>query len=204
MNRSLPSQDPAPGRPPAQRVVSAPGYPEAALLEGWTLDGAPPLVCRPITAEALPEAARPLLDHAQSMTQTLADHHGEAMGIRVSANQRSGEVYWRKIVMETATTQAPVETALIRIDLAPFAPAVRTALLEEDLPFGRVLDLHGVPYSGQVMCFLEIDATPDLRRSLSTADRPAPGPVLFGRQNRIVAPSGQGLADVIEILAPVL
>ena len=92
----------------------------------------------------------------------------------------------------------PVEFGAIAIHLRYFDSATHAAILECRKPLGAILRDHKVKYSTKLSGFLRFDKAPDIRQALHVRnDEP-----MFGRRNVLISPSGDVLAEVIEVLPP--
>lgn len=149
-----------------------------------------------VSPAQMPEPYRRLLAHAQDMTSTLEQHHGQRVGLRVLRRERRERYYSREVLL--TTPDAPVEYGVIRIQLTAVPPEVRELILAEHLPLGRLLQDHAVPYLSRPQEFYRFIASPYLQRVLEL-----PGPAtLYGRRNLLLNREHRLLADVVEILPP--
>jgi chorismate-pyruvate lyase len=152
-----------------------------------------------IPREGLPEPYQSLLAHEKDMTPTLEDFHGEAIHLEVLDSVCNQEEVLREVLLVLDASKKPVAFGAIRIRLPLFDAAARTRILEGRLPLGTILKLHGVGHFSRPRAFLKV--APD--RVIDEALGPDTFGKLYGRQNLLVTPSGETLAEIVEILPPV-
>ncbi len=152
-----------------------------------------------ISGVSVPEPYRSLLVHQRDMTSTLEEFYGETMLLRVLHSSRPNGVYCREILLVCERTGRIAEYGSIRIFVERFEPVPRAEILSETRPLGATLRQHAVPYVSAPHAFFEIQADSVMSKHFNLAT-PAK---LYGRKNRHSTPSGETLADIVEILAPV-
>ncbi|MCP5524533.1 MAG: hypothetical protein H7A46_23645 [Verrucomicrobiales bacterium] len=151
-----------------------------------------------IPGDTMPEPYRSLLVHERDMTPTLEKHYHCDIHIEVWGRERTGNDYWREVVLRLDRDQQPVEFGANRINLGLFSLHERQLILDEYLPLGRILNQRNLPHSGGPTAFLRIEADELMGRAFGL---PA-GAVLYGRRNTIVDPQGRPLSEIVEILPP--
>ena len=161
-----------------QRERAAPSDLQAA----WRLDHSDPLDQRDIASEKLPAGFDHLLNHQNSMTETLAAWSGQDISLRVLAQQQAGRYFIRKIEL-SCTPETVLAVAVIRIDLRAFERDVRQDIIAGETPFGAIMRAHGIELQHRVQGVFSSGPT-------------------FGRTNRIDSHDGERLADVLEVLTP--
>ena len=172
--------------------------PWAALLEpcyrrlGLTL---PPTVKLP--PDAVPGPYHQLLVHSDDMTPTLEKFHRDRLHLRPLSREYSANSYRREVVLELERRGQPVEYGVIGIRLQHLPPAARRLVLEEQCPFGRILQTEAIPHLSWPQAFFSVRSDAYLSRLLGSR----PGSVLYGRRNVLVDGRRRLLADVIEIVA---
>lgn len=173
---------------------------ETIRYSGSTVDLAEIACIRTCTPDEIPEIPRRLLVHDRDMTSTLEAHYGTKLQLRVLHRSLEAGVFVRQVVLETSDTQRPVELGAIRMHLEHFDHAPRREIEACIRPLGAILESYQIPYNCRPGEFF---VTND--RSLADAafgmehDEP-----LYGRWNTILTPESAVLADVIEILAPLV
>ena len=192
----------APAEPPAieSAAVPSPGAPWAALLGHFydRLGVALPRLAK-LDGSEVPEPYRRLLVHSNDMTPTLERFYRRRLGLRVLRSEPGEEVYRREVVLQLSGSHRPVSYGAIGIHLRHLPESARPIVLEERLPFGRILQSETIAHLSWPQAFFRLDADAHIGRLLEV-----PGdPVLYGRRNVLVDGQRRLLAEVLEILAPV-
>ena len=156
----------------------------------------PPL--QQIDPEAVPEPYRRLLVHPNDMTSTLETFHGSRVRLDVLRREERDGSYFREVVLKLEENQKPVEFGAIRMYLGLFSPAAQALVLAEKWPLGRILKECDVPYVSSPIAFLRIASDRLINEVLHLSG----AQLLYGRRNALLDPSGQPLADIVEILPP--
>jgi chorismate-pyruvate lyase len=151
-----------------------------------------------LAPEALPAVSRRLLAHNEDMTPTLERHYGDRLHLRVLSRTISPTIYLREVVLVLDQSGLPVEYGAICIYLGGFADPTRRLILEETLPFGRILEEERIAHLGWPQAFFQVQADTHMMRMLHF-DKPQP---LYGRRNVVLDGQRRLLAEVIEILPP--
>jgi chorismate-pyruvate lyase len=146
----------------------------------------------------MPEPYRSLLVHDRDMTPTLEAFHGERIHLRTIGRRLDGDALSRLVVLTTNGALKPVEFGAIVIHLDQFPAAAREVLLGCRVPLGTVLAEFGIEHYSRPSAFLSVQADPLINGSLDTIGTS----VRYGRRNVLRTPTGESLADVIEILPP--
>ena len=160
----------------------------------WPSDSAATL----LHASALPEPYRGLLAHTEHMTVTMEAFYGAPVDVRVLNADRLGDFYHRRIILTLHGTDRVVQYGLVRIDLTLCSPPVRSAILSQKTPLGRILIEHNVLRRIEPTAFLRVDPGPTLTQALRLA-KPTP---LYGRTGVIFCDDRPAIA-VLEVPAPV-
>lgn len=149
-----------------------------------------------IEAAAIPEPYRSLLVHDKDMTGTLAAYWKQSIALLPLAVHREGDVLYRQVVLTAGPDRIPVEAGAIKIHLNRFPPEALPVITQSLQPLGAVLSEYKVPYVSAPRGFFRLAANKQLREAF---DDPREQ-VLYGRRNRLTTPTGETLAEVIEIL----
>lgn len=176
-------------------------FPLSNLADDLAGDGVP-LEVEPLEEPgrpAMPEPYRSLLVHERDMTSTLEEHHGEELEISLLERRLDDLALWRRVVLVGRESGRIHEAGAIRIALAPFASAARREILEGKRPLGAILARHGVEYRSRPRLFFGFRSTPRSDVLLGFAGG---GRRLYGRRNELETPTGEKLAEVVEILPP--
>jgi hypothetical protein len=151
-----------------------------------------------VPPETLPQPQQSLLVHFSDMTSTLGRHYGEPIVLRLLDRRVSPQWYRRNIVLETATSQRPIEYGAMRVLLPLLSEAARADVLEAKLPLGAILTRHGLKFRHKPSGFFSVQSNQLIEEALNIS-----GPQrLYGRCNCISDEVGRVVAEVIEILPP--
>lgn len=166
------------------------------LDEFYAARGEPMPEYASIQPAAMPEPARSLLVHQSDMTSTLEKFYGENLHIQALASHRSGDDYFREVVLVLDKSKMRVELGAIKINLALFPAGACEALLHEHEPLGHVLNAYRMEFSSRPSGFLRL--YPD--RFISAALQLPDARALHGRRNSLFDSTGRTLAEIVEIL----
>jgi chorismate-pyruvate lyase len=178
---------------------SAPDPEGGMLFSAWW----PRPALEVIPADAMPQPYRGLLDHQSDMTSTLEKFHGEPLGLRVLARRQVGSILSRRVVLVGKESGTPVEFGAIRIELEGFPAAAQELIVEGRRPLGALLAEFAIPYRSRPKLFLKVKTDAEIETALEIAASGA-APHLFGRENALLNPAGGMLAEVVEILPPLV
>lgn len=153
-----------------------------------------------IQGNEMPEPYKTLLVHQNDMTPTLETFHGDRIHLQVVRRQQRGDFYFREVVLLLDASGAPVEFGAIKISLALFPSAARRSILEEHLPLGHILQEHSIQHASRPKAFLRVQSDALINQALKIKGRQ----ILYGRRNTLSDPSQRPLAEIVEILPPVL
>ena len=168
------------------------------LDQFYLLSGVPVPEATKIEADCIPEPIRSLLVHDNDMTPTLEAAYRQRIHIRLVSRKVEEDVLLRQVVLVLDSDDRPVEFGAIRIQLNQLPPEARQRVLESKLPLGRVLQDFFIQHNSQPVAYFEVEADSLIGEALKT-----PGAQrLYGRRNRLLMPSGEVLAEVVEILPP--
>lgn len=151
-----------------------------------------------IDAEEVPAPFKQLLVHDRDMTSTLEHFHEQRVHVHLLHGHYTEHTYSREVVLELDGTNTPVEFGAIKIYLPSFPERARERIVEAHLPLGRILKEFQIPYVSRPNAFLRIASD----RLISGALQLKGTHRLYGRCNRLSDPSGNPLADIVEILPP--
>ena len=149
-----------------------------------------------IDGAEMPEPYRSLLVHLSDMTSTLENFHGDRLKLEVLSSRVDGGIYLREVLLRLEKSGKPVEFGAIRIHLDRFEPEPRKLILGGKVPLGRVLAEQKVPFTSRPNGFFRIAADSFIGPLLAAEE----GIRLHARRNTLSNPSGQPLADIVEIL----
>jgi chorismate-pyruvate lyase len=143
---------------------------------------------------------RQLLVHSNDMTPTLEEFHGGPVRLRVLGRTCTSATYQREVVLELERDGRPVEYGAICVHLDHLPEAARRRVLAEESPFGRILQQEAIAHLSWPQAFFAVTSDRHMSRLLDARE----AAVLYGRRNVLVDGHRRLLADVIEIVAPVL
>jgi chorismate-pyruvate lyase len=168
------------------------------LAEFYSESGLPLPSAVEVDGAWVPEPYRSLLVHQHDMTPTLEAAYQQRIHLRLLKRIVSGDVVLRQVVLVLDSDEQPVEFGAIRIQLKQLSAEARPRILEGRLPLGRVLQDSGIEHSSRPVAYFHFEPDPQICAALNlkSAQR------LYGRRNRLFIPSGEVLAEVVEILPP--
>lgn len=150
-----------------------------------------------VLAEALPQPYRTLLAHHEHMTVTVERHHGCPVDVEVLVSHRDGDYYSRKIILHRRRDQGVVLFGIPRLNLRLVDDAVKSEILSQNKPLGRVLIDHNVLREVQLASLYRVTPGPDFCRLFGLA---APQ-ITYGRTAFIYC-DGYPAVELLEIVSP--
>ena len=154
----------------------------------------------PVTADAVPDVPRRLLDHRSHMTVAMERFHGGPVALRVVAERPAAagpeERYAREILLVRGDGMI-VQHGIVRIDLTAVPAQTAAAIRERRTPLGRILIDAGLLCDVQDVRLLEVTAGPHLAALFECAA----GTVAYGRVAEIRV-AGIAAVELLEIVAP--
>ena len=157
--------------------------------------GIPAPETREVAPSRIPLPYRSLLVHERDMTLTLESHFGGRVTLRALSTFRKGPSYYRRVLLVQEYSARPVEMGAIRIDLRAFAPRIRSEILRNRVPLGRLLRDGGVDYRSRPTVFLAVTPNPEMM-GVFWMREPR---ILYGRQTEMSI-DGRKVGDIVEIL----
>ena len=151
-----------------------------------------------IDASEIPRLQRELLVHDRDMTSTLEAFHGARTHLRLLRSVTERDICQREVVLVLDGIGRPVEFGAISIHLDRMPSLLRSDIARAEVPLGGLLHTHRVAFQSRPKSFIRIEADEVISRALELEAR---GP-LYGRCNALLTPSGEVLADIVEILPP--
>jgi chorismate-pyruvate lyase len=150
-----------------------------------------------VSAEATPDAYRKLLAHHEHMTVAVEKRHACRVNVEVLAAKQTDDYYWRKIILRRHSDRRPVLFGIPRLNLRLLDEQVRSEIVSQTAPLGRVLIEHNVLREVQLASLYRVTPGPDLCRLF---DLPTPT-TTFGRTAFIYC-DGFPAVELLEIVAP--
>ena len=149
-----------------------------------------------VAASEIPQPQRDLLAHQSDMTTRLEAFHGELSHLLLLRSTTDGDIYQREVVLVLNNSGLHVEFGAITIHLDRLPAPLRRDIGRAELPLGSLLHLHRFAFRSQPKSFIRVEPDAVISRALALEQ---PGQ-LYGRCNALLTPSGEVLADIVEIL----
>jgi hypothetical protein len=153
-----------------------------------------------IEAARMPQACRQLLDHSNDMTSTLQRFHDEEIRVHVLASRKDDVFYAREVLLVTRDTRRTVEFGAIEIRLELFPLEAQREIFRAEMPLGTILRSFRIDYVSKPRAFFEIESDDHMNAALALSQTQT----LYGRANEITNTEDQVLADIVEILPPMI
>ena len=131
----------------------------------------------PIAGKDLPLPYRDLLVHRYHMTSMLERYHDQSVYLKVLDESRQEHQYARKILLGLEGTDDYVQFAVMRVEAHRCAAGLWNAILEGQLPMGRILTENNVRRRVRPDHFLKVTPGPELMAHFKL-NEPVP---LYGR-----------------------
>jgi chorismate-pyruvate lyase len=157
----------------------------------------PPL--QKIDGQEIPQPHRQLLVHTDDMTPTLERHYRRKIHLKMLSRRRSGDEYFREVVLLLDESNEPVEFGAIKIRLRLFSRESRGQILEEQRPLGHILEEFKVRHTSRPSAYFRLASDPFINEALGLSG----AQILYGRRNTLYDPQERPLAEIVEILPPV-
>jgi chorismate-pyruvate lyase len=167
------------------------------MNERFNLLAEAPADCRNVDPDDMPEPYRGLLVHTNHMTVTVEDFFQSKVDVQVLASKHDGDHYFRRILLRMPEGPA-VQFGAVVIDLTTLPNAVRSRILAEDTPLGRVLIENNVLTRVEPLQYLTMTADAEFAVLFGCGI----GTKLYGRLGMIFAGEKPAI-EVLEMLAPV-
>lgn len=153
-----------------------------------------------IAESDVPEPYKQLLVHKNDMTPTLEQFHSGRIHIRVLDKRNDGDEYAREVVLLLNGSEQPVEFGAIVIHLQHFSQAARAQILDGKQPLGTILAINKMEHRSKPLAFIRVTSDAVIKTALKLEGQHE----LYGRRNVLFDARGNTLADVLEILPPVV
>ena len=150
---------------------------------------------RIIQPKRIPPPYRSLLVHETDMTLTLEQHFGDRMALRPLSTFTRGRSYFRRVLLVQAYSGRPVEMGAIRMRLDTFGRRLRSQILKNEIPLGRLLRDGKFQYQSQVKAYLAITPNPEMM-GVFWMREPR---LLYGRRTEVLH-RGLKIGDIVEVL----
>lgn len=147
-----------------------------------------------VAKEATPEPYRGMLVHEHHMTISMEEYHRCSVDVEVMSSRFENGLYLRKIRLHKAGTRTPVQFGLVRFNLEFVTEKVKSEILAEQVPLGRVLIQHNVFRHVDLGAILRFTVGPGLADYLKMPI----GHVTYGRLATIFC-NGSPAIDLLEV-----
>ena len=165
---------------------------------------------RAMAPEDIPKIPRSLLHHQRHMTVTLEQHYDTRVELAVLDQIYQEPFYARKILLTHATPDedetSVVQYGIMRFDLRRVSAKVRSLILAEELPLGRILIENDVLRRITTHGLLAIEPSPSMRSAVGLSVQPPqsfsfrpPSTVLYGRLATILCNESPAV-DLLEVV----
>ena len=153
-----------------------------------------------ISGVEMPQPYRQLLVGQHDMTPTLEAFHDDAIDLRVLARRLEEDTLARLVVLHTEDNLQPVEFGAIIINLQHFPPDAREDVVTGRFPLGSVLARYNLQHASCPQAFVRVWSNAMMNEALHLTE-PC---VLYGRRNYLLTPDKAILADILELIPPIL
>jgi hypothetical protein len=177
-----------------QRVASTSGilFP---LDLAYAQAGVPQPKSQVISPKDIPFPYRSLLVHENDMTLTLERHFGGPVRLRTLSTEAKGGWYLRRVLLVQEYSGKPVEMGAIRLKVDAFPARVKSQILKNEVPLGRLLRDAGLDFKSQPRVFLSVEPNPEMMGVFWMREPRT----LYGRQTELFQ-GGSKVGDIVEIL----
>jgi chorismate-pyruvate lyase len=163
------------------------------VVYGWSGVALPQ--AKAISPYDIPLPYRSLLVHEHDMTTMLEQYFGGRMGLRVLSTFSKNGSYYRRVLLVQEYSGRPVEMGAIRIDTDAFSRRIRSQIVRNDVPLGRLLRDGSVEFKSQAKVFLRVTPNSEMMGVFWMREaRP-----LYGRQTEVTL-KGKHIGDIVEVL----
>ncbi len=155
-----------------------------------------------IAGVEMPEPYRSLLAHTNDMTPTLEKYCDSKIHLRLLEmfEVEEEEALYRQVVLLANGDETPMEFGAIRINLAGFEDEPMRLIREGYRPLGSIMADYEITHENNPNAFFRIESDVMTREAFGLEK----DEMLYGRHNVLSWPNGEILAEVVEILPPIL
>jgi len=148
-----------------------------------------------VTPKQIPQPYRSLLVHDTDMTLTLERHFGDRVTLRPLSTFTSGRSYFRRVLLVQKYSGRPVEMGAIRIRLDVFNQQLRSKILRNKIPLGRLLRDGKFDYESRVKSYLCITPNSEMMGVFWMREVR----ILYGRRTEVIHNQTK-IGDIVEVL----
>ena len=153
-----------------------------------------------ISGEKMLEPYRSLLVHTGDMTPALENHYRDSIHIERLQAHNNSRGYSREVVLRLNGNERAIEYGAIKINLKLFEKKAREEIVEGKLPLGAIMREYRVAHGSRPGAYLQVQSDGVISEALGLPKNTR----VYGRRNTLITPSGESLAEIVEILAPAL
>jgi hypothetical protein len=157
--------------------------------------GVPPPLVEEISPKDIPPPYRSLLVHENDMTLTLERHFGGRVMLRTLSTFATDLWYTRRVLLVQEYSGRPVEMGASRLKIAGFKPRIRSQILRNEVPLGRLLRDGGVDFKSQPRVFLSVRPNQEMMGVFWMRE----SKILYGRQTEMFHDAVK-IGDIVEVL----
>ena len=143
----------------------------------------------------IPQPYQSLLVHDTDMTLTLERHFGDRLTLRPLSTFTSGRSYFRRVLLVQEYSGRPVEMGAIRMRLDVFNQRLRSKILRNTTPLGRLLRDGKFQYRSHVKAYLKVTPNSEMM-GVFWMREPR---VLYGRRTEVFH-RDMKIGDIVEVL----
>ncbi len=155
------------------------------------------LTAEHVAKEATPEPYHRMLVHEHHMTISMESYHDCTVDVEVMASRFEDGLYLRKIRLHKRGTRDAIQFGYVRFNLDFVTEKVRSEILSEKIPLGRVLIQHNVFRHVDLGAILRFTAGPGMAEYLQMDV----GQTTYGRLATIFC-NGSPAIDLLEVSSP--
>jgi hypothetical protein len=155
------------------------------------------LTAEHVAKEATPEPYHRMLVHEHHMTISMESFHDCTVDVEVMASRFEDGLYLRKIRLHKSGTKDAIQFGYVRFNLDYVTEKVRSEILAEKTPLGRVLIQHNVFRHVDLGAILRFTAGPGMAEYLNMNV----GQMTYGRLATIFC-NGAPAIDLLEVSSP--
>ena len=152
-----------------------------------------------VTPKQIPQPYRSLLVHDTDMTLTLERHFGDRVTLRPLSTFTSGRSYFRRVLLVQKYSGRPGEMGAIRIRLDGFSQQLRSKILRDKIPLGRLLRDGKFDYESRVKSYLCITPTTEMMGVFWMSEARS----LYGSRTEVIHNQTK-IGDIGEITLPII
>ena len=148
-----------------------------------------------VAPKQIPQPYQSLLVHDTDMTLTLERHFGDRIALRPLSTFTSGRSYFRRVLLVQEYSGRPVEMGAIRMRLDVFNQRLRSKILRNEIPLGRLLRDGKFQYQSRVKSYLSVTPNTEMMGVFWMRELR----MLYGRRTEVIRHDTK-IGDIVEVL----